>query len=132
MKAQRSARVGSRDSKQVCVQWRGRHQKRRRQRGRGWLRLCPCTPPAFSQHSVHPESSHRLPPLQDRIVLFRPEANAERMAEGAARLSMCPPPKELFLEAVCKVGWAWIGAALGWAARAFSTNVCCMMRSLCC
>ncbi|PSC67353.1 branched-chain amino acid aminotransferase [Micractinium conductrix] len=39
---------------------------------------------------------------KDRIVLFRPEANAERMAEGAARLSMCPPPKELFLEAVCK------------------------------
>ena len=33
-------------------------------------------------------------------MLFRPEANAERMAEGAARLSMVPPPKELFLEAV--------------------------------
>ncbi|EFN59069.1 hypothetical protein CHLNCDRAFT_137805 [Chlorella variabilis] len=37
---------------------------------------------------------------KDRIVLFRPDANAGRMAEGAARLSMIPPPPELFVEAV--------------------------------
>lgn len=40
---------------------------------------------------------------KDRIVLFRPDANADRMIEGAKRLSMVPPPKELFLEAVTKV-----------------------------
>ena len=35
-----------------------------------------------------------------RIVLFRPDCNAERMAEGAARMSMAVPPKDLFLRAV--------------------------------
>ncbi|PRW58452.1 branched-chain amino acid aminotransferase [Chlorella sorokiniana] len=40
---------------------------------------------------------------KDRIVLFRPDANADRMIEGAKRLSMVPPPKDLFLEAVTKV-----------------------------
>lgn len=39
---------------------------------------------------------------KDRIVLFRPECNAQRMHEGALRLSMVPPPEELFLEAVKK------------------------------
>ena len=37
---------------------------------------------------------------QDRIVLFRPDCNADRMREGAGRLSMVLPPKELFIEAV--------------------------------
>lgn len=41
--------------------------------------------------------------LQGRIVLFRPDANADRMIAGAQRLAMVPPPKELFLEAVKKV-----------------------------
>ena len=35
-----------------------------------------------------------------RIVLFRPDCNAERMAAGAARLSMIAAPEELFLEGV--------------------------------
>lgn len=44
------------------------------------------------------------PLLQGRVVLFRPDANAQRMAEGAARMSMVAPPQELFLEAVKQVG----------------------------
>ncbi|CAL5223128.1 g5593 [Coccomyxa viridis] len=34
------------------------------------------------------------------IVLFRPDENAARMMAGAERLSMPPPPPEVFLEAV--------------------------------
>jgi branched-chain amino acid aminotransferase len=37
---------------------------------------------------------------QGRVVLFRPDANAQRMVEGAERMSMVPPPQELFLDAV--------------------------------
>lgn len=37
---------------------------------------------------------------QDRIVLFRPQQNAARMAEGADRLSMPAPPSDLFVGAV--------------------------------
>ena len=37
---------------------------------------------------------------KDRIVLFRPEQNAARMAAGAARLSMPPPPSALFVDAI--------------------------------
>lgn len=37
-----------------------------------------------------------------RIVLFRPDANAARMAEGAARMSMLPPPEEFFIDAVAR------------------------------
>lgn len=35
-----------------------------------------------------------------RIVLFRPDCNAERMEAGSMRMSMQPPPNDLFLEAV--------------------------------
>lgn len=35
-----------------------------------------------------------------RVVLFRPDCNAERMAAGAARLAMAAPPADLFLSAV--------------------------------
>ena len=35
-----------------------------------------------------------------RIVLFRPEQNAARMAAGAIRLSMPPPPADLFVGAI--------------------------------
>lgn len=35
-----------------------------------------------------------------RIVLFRPDCNAERMEAGAARLSMVAPPRDLFVSAV--------------------------------
>lgn len=35
-----------------------------------------------------------------RIVLFRPDQNAARMAAGAARLSMPAPPNNLFVNAV--------------------------------
>lgn len=35
-----------------------------------------------------------------RIVLFRPDQNAARMADGAARLSMPAPPSDLFVGAV--------------------------------
>lgn len=35
-----------------------------------------------------------------RIVLFRPDCNAERMAAGGARLSMSTPPADLFISAV--------------------------------
>jgi branched-chain amino acid aminotransferase len=35
-----------------------------------------------------------------RTVLFRPGCNAERMAAGAARLSMAAPPHDLFISAV--------------------------------
>ena len=37
---------------------------------------------------------------QNRIVLFRPQQNAARMAEGADRLSMPAPPTDLFVGAV--------------------------------
>jgi branched-chain amino acid aminotransferase len=37
---------------------------------------------------------------QGRVVLFRPDCNAERMAQGAARLSMASPPEDLFLRGV--------------------------------
>ncbi|KAL3154924.1 hypothetical protein ABBQ38_011458 [Trebouxia sp. C0009 RCD-2024] len=37
---------------------------------------------------------------KDRIVLFRPDQNAARMAAGAARLSMPAPPSDLFVNAV--------------------------------
>lgn len=35
-----------------------------------------------------------------RIVLFRPECNAARMADGAAAMSMPAPPPDVFIEAV--------------------------------
>jgi branched-subunit amino acid aminotransferase/4-amino-4-deoxychorismate lyase len=35
-----------------------------------------------------------------RILLFRPEENAARMAYGAGRMCMPAPPKDLFLDAV--------------------------------
>lgn len=38
-----------------------------------------------------------------RIVLFRPNKNAERMQSGAARMLMPAPPVELFIRAVRKV-----------------------------
>lgn len=34
------------------------------------------------------------------IVLFRPTCNAERMREGAHRMSMVAPPEDLFLKGV--------------------------------
>lgn len=37
------------------------------------------------------------------IVLFRPQENAARMAQGADRLTMPAPPEELFMEAVTSV-----------------------------
>jgi branched-subunit amino acid aminotransferase/4-amino-4-deoxychorismate lyase len=36
-------------------------------------------------------------------VLFRPNANASRMREGAARMLMPSPPAELFIRAVREV-----------------------------
>lgn len=38
--------------------------------------------------------------VKDRIVLFRPDANAQRLEEGALRLSMAAPPTELFIKGV--------------------------------
>jgi len=38
-----------------------------------------------------------------RIVLFRPQANAERMEEGAMRMSMAPVPRPFFIDAVKQV-----------------------------
>lgn len=40
---------------------------------------------------------------KDRIVLFRPSANAERMREGALRMSMPVVPEDTFLNAVREV-----------------------------
>jgi branched-chain amino acid aminotransferase len=40
--------------------------------------------------------------VQGEIVLFRPTANAARMREGAARMSMIAPGEELFIEAVTR------------------------------
>jgi branched-chain amino acid aminotransferase len=40
---------------------------------------------------------------KDRIVIFRPDKNAERMHAGALRLSMPPLPEEQFVEAVKSV-----------------------------
>merc|ERR1719499_1302205 len=34
------------------------------------------------------------------IVLFRPDANAERMKQGAVRLGMQPVPEKIFIDAV--------------------------------
>ena len=38
-----------------------------------------------------------------RIVLFRPDRNADRMRDGAARMLMPAPPAELFMRAVREV-----------------------------
>lgn len=38
-----------------------------------------------------------------RIVIFRPDKNAERMQNGAARMLMPAPPTELFVRAVREV-----------------------------
>lgn len=35
-----------------------------------------------------------------RVVLFRPDCNADRMAAGAARMSMVAPPEDLFIRGV--------------------------------
>eukprot|EP00884_Botryococcus_braunii_P001119 jgi/Botrbrau1/11007/Bobra.101_1s0005.1 len=40
---------------------------------------------------------------KDRIVLFRPDRNADRMATGAERLHMPPVPTDFFIEAVAEV-----------------------------
>jgi branched-subunit amino acid aminotransferase/4-amino-4-deoxychorismate lyase len=45
-----------------------------------------------------------------RVVLFRPQRNAARMKQGAARMSMPHVPEELFVEAVrstvkANIGW---------------------------
>ena len=48
-----------------------------------------------------------------RIVLFRPDKNAERLAAGAARLSMPAVPEQQFVEAVKSLVAAnrdWVGA----------------------
>lgn len=50
------------------------------------------------------------------VVLFRPEFNWERMVQGAERLCMVAPPKELFLEgiqALVKVDQDWIPRSKG-------------------
>ena len=39
----------------------------------------------------------------ERIVLFRPEENAARMAAGSQRMAMAPIPKDLFIHAVKEV-----------------------------
>lgn len=41
--------------------------------------------------------------IENEIVLFRPEANGKRLAEGAARLLMPPFPLEKFLKAIKEV-----------------------------
>ena len=38
-----------------------------------------------------------------RIVLFRPDANAERMEQGAVRMSMLPVSRSFFVDAVKQV-----------------------------
>lgn len=46
-----------------------------------------------------------------QLVLFRPDFNAQRLAQGAARLCMVAPPKDLFLNGVrelVKVDKRWI------------------------
>jgi len=40
---------------------------------------------------------------KNRIVTFRPDKNAERCAEGCARLSMPPVPQDMFVDAVKQV-----------------------------
>lgn len=40
---------------------------------------------------------------KDRIVIFRPQRNAARMAAGADRMSMPEVPEELFVDAVRQV-----------------------------
>ena len=37
---------------------------------------------------------------EGNLVLFRPSENAKRMRDGAARMSMAPPPEDLFLRGV--------------------------------
>lgn len=37
---------------------------------------------------------------EGKIVMFRPEENAKRMTDGAGRMSMVPPPIDLFVRAV--------------------------------
>lgn len=56
-------------------------------------------------------------------MLFRPDANAGRMADGAERLSMVPPPQELFLEAVKKVGWRGVNGVSSMAGRPSSCRL---------
>lgn len=54
--------------------------------------------------------------VDGKIVLFRPEFNWKRMSEGADRLCMTFPPKELFLEGIqqlVKADASWIPSAPG-------------------
>jgi branched-subunit amino acid aminotransferase/4-amino-4-deoxychorismate lyase len=53
---------------------------------------------------MHKSSKKHSMHVQGRVVLFRPDCNAQRMHEGAERLSMVPPPEDLFLDAVKQVG----------------------------
>lgn len=57
---------------------------------------------AQSPSSSSAQQQQQQPPTQgeDRIVLFRPDRNAARMAAGAERMAMPPVPADLFLRAV--------------------------------
>ena len=55
----------------------------------------------YGQSIFEGMKAHRT--SQGNLVLFRPEENAKRMAEGAARMSMAPPPRDLFLKGVKEV-----------------------------
>lgn len=87
---------------------------------RGWYdaRICPRKPfeidPAsavlhYAQAIFEGLKAYRAE--DGRILLFRPDANAERFAQSAQRLAMPVLPKNLFLEAVeqlVKIDQVWI------------------------
>jgi branched-chain amino acid aminotransferase len=53
-----------------------------------------------------------------RVVLFRPDRNAARLQQGAARLSMPPVPEALFVEAVRNT----VKSNIGWVSAPPSVN----------
>ena len=61
-----------------------------------WL----CAPQVLNYGQALFEGMKAQRSARGRIVLFRPDCNAARMRDGAARLSMAGPPADVFLDAV--------------------------------
>lgn len=64
---------------------------------------------------------------QGRVVLFRPDKNAERFAAGAARMSMPAVPEDMFVEAVKSV----VEVRLVGGLQAWLSDVCPISKHAC-
>ena len=70
-----------------------------------------------------------------RVVIFRPDKNAERLKAGALRLSMPPVPEAQFVSAVQSLVSAnkdWVGARGGLAQLPWRLSSCCSGPSTTC